>query len=173
MNNILFSILMLASFMMTSCDRQDSSLQSMSSGPEVQLANRTIDDCDQCPISDPPHCCCAVELVEGTNVVLMICCTYNSAPTLLCGTYTLPNSCSTVAGFNSYMELDPMGITKELMCLPVGGSFRIVNLSSGTVTIKIHCRPNDIDPQYTYIELDPNEDAFFISNGSCFLAPCD
>ncbi len=164
---------MLASFMMISCDRQDSSLQSMSSGPQVQLANRTIDDCDQCPVSDPPHCCCAVELVDGGPADLLICGTYNSSPSLLCGTYTLPGSCSTVASYNSYLALDLMSITRGLVCLPVGGTFRIVNIGSNTVYLKITCRINETDPPYVMIELEPNEEVFYVSNGSCFLAPCE
>ncbi len=163
---IVISIMTL--FVFSSCESNDLQLKSQAD-TETPILPRTITDCEDCP---DVHCCCAVELLNGTEAELLFCGVYTAMSGTLCGPFTPPSPCGTVSGTSSIIDLGNGNPTRVLFCLGTGGSFRLQYLGVDAVSIRISCQYDEVTPDWEYIDLDEDDVLYYDSNSGCFLVEC-
>jgi hypothetical protein len=155
-------------FLFVSCEQSE--LQTTEKADTtLQVTPRTpVEDCEDCPIN---NCCCVVEILADGPASLLFCGVYSGMAGSTCGTFTPPSPCATVSGVSSTISLNLMSPTRQVFCLPTGGSFRLEN-TGADVTIRITCQYDEVNPDWEYIILDADEVLFFDSNTGCFLVEC-
>lgn len=105
---------------------------------EIRITTREVEDCEECPLE---YCCCAVELAGlSTSASLYFCGAYDEdVPTVPCS--QSPSSpCSSISGGRKTVNLLATGPSRELFCVPAGGSFSIYNYGGSSVTLRFSVR---------------------------------
>jgi hypothetical protein len=173
-NNNIFLIILLSlviPFIMTSCEKSDVQTNKFQADSTHQITNRSnIDDCEDCPND---NCCCVVELIDGSPANLLFCGIYTAMIGSTCGPFSPPSPCGTVSGLSSTINLGMSDPARQLFCLATGGSFRVQNIGTETVQIRITCQSEEVDPDWETIELEPTDIFYFDSDSGCFLVECN
>ena len=136
---------------------------------QIRITTREVEDCEECPLE---YCCCAVELAGlSTQASLYFCGAYDEdVPTVPCS--QSPSSpCSSISGGRKTVTLNSLA-TRELFCVPVGGSFSIYNNGSNSVTLRFTCQAGVIEPDFETITIGSGNYAYFFADGDCILTQC-
>ena len=161
-------------FLMTSCEKNDPQIKADATIP---IDTRTIDDCEDCPQDPIEHCCCVIELLDidgGSNVDFLFCGVYTGMAGSTCGAYSPPSPCSTIPfGLSSSFNMDLTTNSRKYFCLADGASFRIENISVPSVSIRVSCRADQLNPGWQYMNLDQNDFFYLVGGNDCFLTLCD
>ncbi len=169
MKNTIFLLYLSVSIfilMTTSCERTD--IQKSSTNQSGLISPRA-DDCEDCSVG---CCCCSIEALNPLPMSLSFCGTCDDGA-LLCGPFSPASPCSTFSGVVKSINFTSSH-TRDVFCVPEGGSFRILNTTSGqTVTFRFTCRPDETPPTYINVTLKPDEFKFFHNDGSCIAAGCN
>jgi hypothetical protein len=126
-NYFLIFICMISFFVFSSCEHAE--LQK-SSIDDQKISTRTEIECEDCPVAD---CCCAVELLEGSNVQMEFCGTSSpNVSTVTCGPDYWGNC--TIQGYILNLLLQNVS-EFEIFCMPVSSAFWIKSQDTGSVRI--------------------------------------
>lgn len=89
-------------FIATSCEKAE--IQKTGTLKHIEGRSCPITNCDECPDDD---CCCAIELVNGSDVTLELCGTSspNCLTTQTCYVDGLDPNCPDISGFLEYITL--------------------------------------------------------------------
>ena len=173
-NLLLLSYLFIIIFTMISCEKAEPQIKADASLPVQQ---RTIEDCEDCPQDPIEHCCCVIELLDlesGTTANFSFCGVYTGMAGSTCGSYSPPSPCSTIPfGLSSNFNMDLSTNSRKYFCLADGASFRIENIGSNGASIRISCRPNELNPGWQNINLGMNDVFYLVGGANCFLSGCN
>ena len=166
MKNTTIFISVIFSFLYTGCEKAD--LQNSTPNDTVQITNRVVDDCEDCPVD---YCCCAIELYGFTDDAEISVCGFTNG-VYLCGTFDPPGTCANLtAGGEDIHLLDPNNI-RVLVCKEENGVFRIFNNESFQITIRITCQFGSTNPQWVVLTIPAHTEVFYSTNGQCGLTAC-
>ena len=165
--NILFC--MTCMFIATSCEKAE--IQKTGTLKHIEGRSCPITNCDECPDDD---CCCAIELVNGSDVTLELCGTSspNCLTTQTCYVDGLDPNCPDISGFLEYITLTA-GSPRAKFCVPQNSPFGIVGPSTSTSTIRVHCQGAHPSPTWVTITLNtPPDKPYWETGTDCLLSPC-
>jgi len=108
--------------------------------------------------------------MEGSTTTSVLCGAYDGMTTTPCGTFNPGSPCSSVSGLSAMVVLSPSD-PRQIFCVPIGGSFRILN-TGGNIKLRITCQHDQIDPDSHDFSMNYLDEAFFVSDGECFLLGC-
>ena len=171
-NILLLSFLFILVFPMISCEKAEPQIKADTSLP---VQPRTIDDCEDCPQDPIEHCCCVIELLDASSTVdFLLCGVYTGMAGSTCGPYSPSSPCNTIPfGLSSYFSMDLNTNNRKYFCLADGASFRIENIGLYGASIRISCRPNELNPGWQNINLDPTDVFYLVGGANCFLSGCN
>lgn len=160
---------MMTVLVFSSCDQSEHQVKAQLDTTQ-QITNRTIEECDDCPID---YCCCGMELIsDNVSAQVLFCGAYFAMTGTPCGPISPGGSCSTISGTSGTLTFPMIG-SKHLFCVPSGGSFMIQNVSGFTIRIRFTCQYNETNPDEATITLTNNQIVYYQADGDCFISPCN
>ena len=153
----------------SSCDTTLDSSQDRTSNPGEQILPREpLDECEDCPIG---CCCCGIEYVSGFFIPIELCGLCEGD--YLCGSFSPDPPCSTISGIGKDITFS-LGHQREVFCVEPGASIRIYNPHlSLSITFRFACDYDVTPPSFQTITLGPEEERFFLNDGSCMVEVCN
>jgi hypothetical protein len=146
---------------MVSCDKNEVQRTEGQPDSTTAVTNRTIDDCEDCPVD---YCCCAVEVINPSDIYdLLFCGVYTNMTGSPCGPFSPGSPCGTISGISSLFQLSSLN-TRALFCVPTGGSFRILKTSGSGVTLRIACDLEQVNPTWFPFNIDGSPVYYYVND---------